>query len=171
MIPPLNLQKWIEENRDLLKPPVGNKQVYADQDLEVFIVGGPNSRTDFHTNPRNEFFYQIEGTMNLRVIENGEFKDIPIGPGELFMLPPNVPHAPMRGPQTVGMVIEVNRTPEEEDLLQWFCDKCQNLLYQEKKHIGEIAENLPPIFKRYWGNPENTTCKECGHKHVRPGAQ
>lgn len=69
MIPPLNLHKWIDEHRDMLKPPVGNVQIWKDADLMVTIVGGPNQRTDFHDDPIEEFFYQLKGDMVLRVME------------------------------------------------------------------------------------------------------
>ena len=49
--PPINFKKWIKENRSLLKPPVGNKVIYQDGDFMVMVVGGPNSRKDYHVDP------------------------------------------------------------------------------------------------------------------------
>ena len=45
LTPPLDLRAWIDEHRHLLKPPVGNKCIVAD-DFIVMVVGGPNVRTD-----------------------------------------------------------------------------------------------------------------------------
>ncbi|MGH8370318.1 MAG: 3-hydroxyanthranilate 3,4-dioxygenase, partial [Gammaproteobacteria bacterium] len=61
----LNFQRWIDENRHLLKPPVGNKCVY-DGDFIVMVVGGPNARKDYHYDEGPEFFYQLEGEMLLK---------------------------------------------------------------------------------------------------------
>ena len=84
IIPPLNLNKWIEKNRHLLKPPVGNKVVYNEGDFMIMIVGGPNKRKDYHVDPIEEFFYQLEGDMVLEIMENEDRKSIPIKEGEVF---------------------------------------------------------------------------------------
>ena len=70
---PFNLQQWIEENRDLLKPPIGNKNLYLESgDYIVMIVGGPNARKDFHFNETEELFYQIEGDVQVNVQMQGQ---------------------------------------------------------------------------------------------------
>src|SRR6185437_12053159 len=52
----INFKKWIDENRDQLKPPVGNKMIWEDREFIVMVIGGPNSRTDYHVNGGEEFF-------------------------------------------------------------------------------------------------------------------
>src|SRR5262245_15833404 len=89
---PLNLHKWVEENRHLLKPPVGNKMIW-NSGFMVMVVGGPNQRTDYHVNPTEELFFQVEGNIVLRVIEDGKPREIPIRQGELFLLPAGVPQS------------------------------------------------------------------------------
>ena len=113
LAPAINFKAWIEENRHLLKPPVGNKAIY-NEDYIVMVVGGPNSRKDYHLNQTPEFFYQVEGDIILKVIEDGESRDIHIREGEVFYLPPNIPHSPQRGPNTVGLVIEQKREEGRE---------------------------------------------------------
>ena len=87
----LNFKRWIDENRHLLKPPVGNKRVFQDGDFVIMVVGGPNSRKDYHVDPGQEFFYQLEGDMVLKTIQDGKPVDVPIRAGELLLLPANVP--------------------------------------------------------------------------------
>ena len=83
----LNFKKWIDENRHLLKPPVGNQVVYQpEQDFIVMVVGGPNARKDYHYNETEEFFYQLEGDIVVKIVDNGEHVDIPIKEGEIYML-------------------------------------------------------------------------------------
>jgi len=112
MLPPINFKSWIEENRHLLKPPVGNKVVYEDTELIIMVVGGPNTRKDYHIDEGEEFFYQLEGGMVLRIMENGKPKDLAINEGEIFLLPPKVPHSPQRFENTVGLVVERKRRKE-----------------------------------------------------------
>src|SRR3546814_10879289 len=118
MLPiPLNLQAWIEEHRHLLKPPVGNKCIY-DGEFIVMVVGGPNTRTDYHWDEGPEWFYQLEGEMVLRIQEDGAPRDIPSRAGEIFLLPPRVPPSPQRIPDSIGLVIERQRLPHQDDGLK-----------------------------------------------------
>ena len=158
----LNFQKWIDEHRHLLKPPVGNKQVWKDGEFIVMVVGGPNQRSDFHYNPTPEFFYQVEGDMNLRVRNNEKFEDIPIREGEISLLPSGVPHSPQRQADTVGLVIEQLRPEGAEDGLLWFCESCGNNLYTEMFALKDVETQFPPVFNRFYSVEANRTCKKCG---------
>lgn len=164
---PLNLKKWIDEHRHLLKPPVGNQQVWEDSDFMVTVVGGPNSRTDYHINQGEEFFYQVEGNINLKLWVDGQPQDCEIHEGEIFLLPPNVPHSPQRPAGTVGLVIERKRRPEEMDSLVWFCENCQAQVYKESFHLTDIVTQFPPLFDRFYNHSENCTCKNCGKKFTK----
>ena len=160
--------QWIDDHRDLLKPPVCNKQVYEDSEFIIMVVGGPNSRKDYHYDPGEEFFYQIEGDMLLKTQQNGKVVDVPIREGEIFLLPSNVPHSPQRFADTVGLVIERKRRPEENDGLMWYCDECNTKLYEEYFHLDNIETQLPPVFDRFWNNPDYLECKACGHVIQKP---
>lgn len=161
---PINFMKWIDEHRNLLKPPVGNQIVWEDTDFMVTVVGGPNARTDYHVNEGEEFFYQLEGTMNLKMWIDGEPKDFPIAAGEIFLLPAKIPHSPQRPIGTVGVVIERRRLTNEMDGLVWYCDKCNEKVYEEYFHLTDIVKQFPPVFERFYKNESNCTCKKCGHK-------
>ena len=159
---PFKLLDWIDDNREHLRPPVCNKQMFEAGDFIVQVVGGPNSRTDYHLDEGPELFYQVEGQMVLKTVQDGEFVDIPIGEGEIFLLPPRVPHSPQRFANTVGLVIERQRRPEEQDGFLWYCDHCQYPLYAEYLHVNDIEKQLPPIFERFYGSAQNRTCQACG---------
>lgn len=171
LMPPFNFKKWIDEHRHLLKPPVGNQMVWQDRDFIVMVVGGPNSRTDFHIDESEEFFYQLEGDINLRIIEDGKPRDLPIREGDIFLLPPKVPHSPQRPAGTVGLVIERKRQPQELDGFAWFCPQCDTQLYEEFLHVSNIVTQLPPVFDRFYGNAEHCTCKKCGFQLKRSGGK
>lgn len=161
---PFNLQKWIDENRNLLKPPVGNKNLYVDAgDYIVMIVGGPNARKDYHFNNTEELFFQLEGDINVRIQEEGEAVDIPIKEGEMFLLPANVPHSPMRGENTVGLVIERKRESQHTDGLIWFCDECNHKLYDTYFPLHDIEKDFLPKFKEFYASEKLRTCSNCGH--------
>ncbi len=160
---PFNLKQWIRDNRDLLKPPVGNKNLYADAgDYIVMIVGGPNARKDFHFNETEELYYQIEGNVKVMIQEDGKPVEIPLNEGDMFLLPPRIPHCPVRGEGTVGLVIECKRNENEKDGLLWFCEKCNNKLYETYFPLTNIEKDFLPRFREYYGSKELRTCKKCG---------
>jgi 3-hydroxyanthranilate 3,4-dioxygenase len=158
---PFNFMAWIDENRHLLKPPVGNKQVFEDADFIVMIVGGPNARKDYHYNEGEEFFYQIEGDIVVKIQENGKAIEIPIKEGEIFLLPPNVPHSPIRATNSIGMVIERKRKSTENDGLIWYCDNCNHKLYEKYFPLKSIEKDFQPIFKEFYANEDLRTCDKC----------
>lgn len=160
---PFSFKKWIDDNRHLLKPPVGNQVVYKpDQNFIVMVVGGPNSRKDYHYNETEEFFYQLEGDIHVKIVDDGQFVDIPIKEGEIFLLPARTPHSPQRGPNTVGLVMEVVR-PDKLDGFRWYCENCGNLLHESKIPVNDIVKDLPVVMDQFYASVELRTCKKCGH--------
>ena len=166
---PFSFTNWINENRHLLKPPVGNQVIYTDNsDFIVMVVGGPNNRKDFHYNETEEFFYQMEGDINLKIIEDGKTVDIPIREGEIFLLPPKVPHSPRRPANTIGLVMELQRKHGETDGCMWFCESCGEKLYEEYFKMTDIVKQLVPIMEKFYASEENRTCKKCGTIMEKP---
>jgi 3-hydroxyanthranilate 3,4-dioxygenase len=160
---PFSFKKWIDENRHLLKPPVGNKVVYEDTEFIVMVVGGPNSRKDYHYNESEEFFYQLEGNIAVQIQENGKPVEVEIREGDIFLLPPRVPHNPRRGPNTIGLVMERKRKSDEKDGLLWFCEKCNHKLFEKYFSLTNIMTQFQQTFAEFYGNQDLRTCKQCGH--------
>ncbi len=162
---PFNLNKWIKENRHLLKPPVGNQQIYkGNDDYIVMVVGGPNGRKDYHFEDGEELFYQLEGDIQLKIFHgDGTPETIDIREGDMFLLPPRTPHSPQRGANTVGIVIERYRKPGEMDKLMWFCEKCNNKLYEASFAVEDIVNQLPVVMNHFMNSEDLRTCKKCGH--------
>lgn len=163
---PFNLNKWIEENRHLLKPPVNNKNLYPEgTDYIVMIVGGPNARKDYHYNETEELFYQLEGQIIVRIQEDGEAKDIQLGPGDMFLCPAKVPHSPIRSEGSIGLVIERVRAGKGyTDGLLWFCDQCNHKLHETYFELHNIETDFLPRFKAYYGSETLRSCLHCGHQ-------
>jgi 3-hydroxyanthranilate 3,4-dioxygenase len=157
-----DLRRWIDANRAQLKPPVGNKRVFTDGDFIIMVVGGPNARKDYHVDPGQEFFYQLEGKMVLKTIQDGRQVDVPISAGEVLLIPPNMPHSPQRPANTVGLVIERKRHAGERDGFQWYCERCGTRLYEEFFELTDIEKQFPPVFDRFFSNRSARTCAQCG---------
>jgi 3-hydroxyanthranilate 3,4-dioxygenase len=160
--PPIDFRKFIDDHRHLLKPPVGNHEVYVDHEFIVMIVGGPNARTDYHVDPGEELFFQFEGDMTLRIIDEGKPRDVEIKEGQMFLLPAWVPHSPQRRADTVGLVVERRRRTGEIDAFEWYCEPCGQRLYREDLQLTSIVKDLPPVFERYEATVGNRTCRHCG---------
>jgi 3-hydroxyanthranilate 3,4-dioxygenase len=163
VLQPFDFKQWIDSHRHLLQPPVGNKQLFPNGDFVIMVVGGPNSRSDFHVDPGEEFFYQLEGDMTLRTFQDGKVVDIPIRQGEIFLLPAQIPHSPQRLANTVGLVIERRRRPGEQDGVQWYCEKCSHKLHEEFFELTNIETQFSPVFQRFHASVDHRTCRHCGH--------
>lgn len=163
MLPPINFKRWIDEHRDTLKPPVANKLIWEDTEFMCFVVAGPNGRTDFHINQGEEFFYQLEGDIFLKIRTDKGFEDITVKEGEIFLLPGGVPHSPQRPDKTIGLVIERKRRSEELDSLAWWCPNCEAKMFQEDFHLTDIVKQFGPVFDKFFSS-DLSQCKSCGHK-------
>ena len=163
LTPPFNLTAWIEQHRGQLKPPVGNKLLFQNSSFIVMAVGGPNARKDFHHDPSEELFYQVEGDIVLRTVHEGRMTDVPIRQGDVFLLPAEVPHSPQRPAGTVGIVVERRRAPQELDGFSWYCENCGHQLYLERIAVHNIETQLPEIFSRFFSSLERRTCASCGN--------
>jgi 3-hydroxyanthranilate 3,4-dioxygenase len=161
---PFNLNAWIEQNRDLLKPPVGNKNLYKEAgDYIVMIVGGPNARKDYHYNETEELFYQLEGTIEVHIQEDGKKRTMKLGPGDMYLHPAGVPHSPVRHENSIGLVIERKRNNlAGKDGLLWFCDNCNSKLYEAYFLLNDVETDFFQHFKDFYGDKDKRTCTNCG---------
>jgi 3-hydroxyanthranilate 3,4-dioxygenase len=160
-----NFARWIDEHAHLLRPPVGNQQVFMQaEDLIVQVVGGPNARTDYHDDPYEEFFFQLRGNMVLRILENGTPRDLPIREGEILLLPAHVRHSPQRPEEgSVGLVVEKIRPPEVRDGFEWYCPSCWARVHRVEVNVRNIVRDLPPLFDAFYASERK--CPKCGTIH------
>ncbi len=161
---PFNLTKWIDENRHLLKPPVGNKNIYIDsEDYIVMIVAGPNARKDYHFNETEELFYQLEGSITVFVQDEGKKVAMQLNPGDMYLHPAKTPHSPVRTENSIGLVIEKKREGQNlKDGLLWFCENCNHKLYEVYFELTDIEEDFLPHFKHFYNSEALRTCNNCG---------
>lgn len=171
MTDPINFPGWIEANQHLLKPPVGNKQMFpTGDDFIVMVVGGPNARTDFHVDPYEEFFYQVKGNMHVKTMTPEGSKDVHIGEGEMWVLPGNTPHSPQR-PEvgSIGLVVERVREEGTLEKFQWYCFECSALVHEVELQVRDIVQDLPPVFTAFYSDEKARTCASCGVLHPGKG--
>ena len=133
------------------------------------VVGGPNARTDYHINSTPEWFYQYKGHMLLKTVENsaaGEdsetFRDITIPEGSMYLLPPDVPHNPVRFADTVGVVIELPRPAGNVDRLRWYCQTCRNRVHEKSFVCTDLGTQIKEAVQSFEADLDARTCKKCG---------
>ncbi|GAA1686096.1 3-hydroxyanthranilate 3,4-dioxygenase [Kribbella yunnanensis] len=161
-----NFPEWIEENKHLLKPPVGNKQMFpTGDDFITMVVGGPNQRTDFHVDPYEEFFYQIKGELRVNVMTEDGPATVEVNAGEMWVLPRNMPHSPQRGPDSIGLVIERVREQGTLEKFRWYCGECSAIVHEVELQVTDIVADLPPVFAAFYESEEARTCPSCGAVH------
>ena len=105
--------------------------------------------------------------MILRIREDGAIKDVPIGEGDILLLPPHVRHSPQRSADTIGMVIEMVRPKGALDAFEWYCEKCDALIHRSEFQLVSIVDDLVPAFEKYYASVAFRTCDGCGH--LNPG--
>ena len=169
-LPPIDLMKWVEKYRAEMKPPVSNKYLYDGEDFFVMIINGPNARNDFHVTNSEEFFYQLKGDIVVRIVEDGKIKDVIVREGNTFFVPGNVPHSPTRPPNTLGLVVERRRPPGETEHLQFYCDNCDQLVYDVEFDCKDIVKHFAQAMEDFWADPELSICKNCGTRVTKPKA-
>jgi len=169
VMPPINLAEWVEQNRDQLKPPVGNKYLYSGRDFFVMVIAGPNARNDFHITASEEYFFQVKGEITVRIREDGRIKDYKLREGDTFFIPPNVPHSPQRPPGTIGVVVERVRPSGEMEHLVFYCEKCGELVHDIEFDCKDIVEHFRDTMEAFWKDDHRRTCKCCGTLVEKPG--
>ena len=106
--------------------------------------------------------------MLLRVVDpsppagTSAFRDIPIHEGEMFLLPPNVPHNPIRFGDTVGIVLEQPRPEKSLDRLRWYCQACAEVVYEDAFHCTDLGTQIKSAVQAFTGSDEKRTCGKCG---------
>lgn len=126
------------------------------------IVGGPNERTDYHVNQTPEWFYMYKGHMTVKVVDDGEFKDITINEGDSFLLPGNVPHNPVRYVNTIGIVLEQDRPAGVNDQIRWYCSNCREIVYNKTFYLTDLGTQIKEGILEFDRDLDKRTCKHCG---------
>ena len=128
------------------------------------IVGGPNARTDYHINETPEWFYQHQGAMLLKVVDDGHFRDLVIREGDMFLLPPNTPHNPVRFAGTVGLVLEQRRPEGSIDRMRWYCPRegCGEVVHEAAFHCTDLGTQIKDAVESFKADVAARTCGKCG---------
>lgn len=167
--PAIDLMGWIAEHKGEFKPPVANKYLYDGRDFFVMVIVGPNARNDFHQVDSEEYFYQVKGDIKVRIREGDRIVDYPVREGETFFIPPNVPHSPMRPPNTIGVVVERRRPPGEKEHIIFYCGQCEALVEDILFDCRDIVDHFRDTMEAFWKDDARRTCRKCGKKVEKPG--
>ena len=160
-----HLKQWVAENLHLFNPPFKTNRVLAyHKDFIVMILRGPNTRLDFHVEPGEEFFYQIEGDIELHIKSADDRRQVvKIREGDVFLCPGGLAHSPRREAETWGLVIERKRHPDEMEEFVWFCEKCDERVHSQTVAQGDIAAQVGRIYEAFNSDANLRTCTACGY--------
>ena len=160
---PFSLLGWITDHVDDFEPPVSNKVVWTDSDFIFMIIRGPNARNDFHVDPADEIFYQLRGDIRVDTVDdNGARHRNVVREGDVMLIPGGTPHAPLRPPDTWGLVIERPRTADEIDALRWYCETCGTVVHETAFHLENIETELAAALEAFNRSTDLRTCDTCG---------
>jgi 3-hydroxyanthranilate 3,4-dioxygenase len=160
-----DLKRWVEENRHLYQPPYKTNHVLAHyKEFFVLVLNGPNARLDFHREPGEEFFFQIQGNIELHLKPEGAPRQVVrIREGEMFLCPGGLAHSPRRGENTWGLVIERKRAPQETEDFIWFCESCDEQVLARTVVQGDTGAQVNAIYEAFNADVGLRTCKACGY--------
>lgn len=169
--PAFDLRRWVEDRAHQFAPPVGNLEIWRGNDQLTFMISmGPNARNDFHINPSEEIFYQIQGSIRVDWrTADGSVKSVAVGSGEVLRLPAMVPHCPLRPAGTWGIVIQRARLEGEEDGIRWYCPSCGGAVHEAWFGMHDIGAQVKDVLAEFNGDMALRTCKSCGHVHEIAG--
>ncbi|WP_242895197.1 3-hydroxyanthranilate 3,4-dioxygenase [Actinomadura litoris] len=163
------VERLLKAGADAFPGALAAKSLYPDSQFEVILVRGPNQRNDFHVDPYDELFLQMEGTIRVDTREEGGPRRQLVRPGELYVVPAGVPHSPLRPAGTWGLVVEIRRRPGDVELVEWYCDACGGLIERVSMASSEMIESLGPLLEGFQADERRRTCGDCGHVLPRPG--
>jgi 3-hydroxyanthranilate 3,4-dioxygenase len=145
--------------------PLLHFEQFWDEQLLIRLFDGPTppSRRDFHINTCAEFFYQLRGDMTCTLMDNDELRTVTCREGEMFWVPPLMPHLNERVAGSIGLVIHTQRAPGALDGMAWYCESCRALVHRiDYGYERDLRELLAPKLREFSSSEQLRTCKRCG---------
>lgn len=164
--PLFDVLQWVHEQKKQSgdRPLMNHQMVWRDAFIVMMFNGAtPANRSDYHINASGELFYQLEGDMRCRLVEeDGTITHHVVGPGQLFYIPPFQPHLNQRDEGSVGIVIHQKRPDGAKDGMMWLCNTCGNPLHRVDYLFTELKENLKVHIRAFLADEQLRTCDKCG---------
>ena len=162
--PLFDVLAWMRGSRERGSERFLDHETLWNRELIVKLFDGPTpeDRSDFHINTSPELFYQFEGVMFCRLLQDGKFSDHTVGPGQIFYIPPLVPHLNRRPRGSIGLAIHQARAEGALDAVAWYCEHCGDQLHRIDYLFKDLLGQLPPLVRSFLDDEKKRTCKHCG---------